>query len=302
MGQILIFIVQTGEIALGQGFDAVAFGHAFGCEKSCLSQEDGFHLKEVVAVLAHGLQGDVDGPLLESIAIDAEAEGAGQAEEVGRLPRAVEASRPLGDGKGLLFQPFRLQGGHPGVDGQLAQCRNNLVARGVEGGALKLVIVLLQSLGYGHHELRQVVAVLGKHVAVGLADHVEHHIIIGVVLVVSVDIPVTAFKVQLHVAHPQCVADAHLRIEEVRSCIAVVQSWVDDLHRPSVGGQQFSEWQHFVSPSVVKQFFHGFICLDVAKLMLFSVSHKYLSEKTTNMWHLFVQMGKKQYLLHAFFN
>ena len=64
----------------------------------------------------------------------------------------------------------------------------------------------------------------------------QHHIIIMVVLLMAVEIPVRRLVVYLHVSHPQRTVDLHLRVEEVGSCVAVVQSRINDLHVLSVGG------------------------------------------------------------------
>ena len=86
------------------------------------------------------------------------------------------------------------------------------------------------------HHLRQVFAVLREHVGIGLAHHMQHHIIIMWVAVVTMGIPVGRAQVQLHIAHPQRATDAHLRVEEVGSSVAVVQPWVNHLHLAAVGG------------------------------------------------------------------
>ena len=64
----------------------------------------------------------------------------------------------------------------------------------------------------------------------------QHNIIIMCIMVVTMLIPVTGPIVNLHIAYPQRAAYLHLGIEEVGAGIAVVQSWVNHLDRPSVGG------------------------------------------------------------------
>ena len=113
MSQIQILVAQFGKVAFVQGIFLVALGYGFQVQQSGLPHEDGFYLEQVVAVLAHGLQGDVTSPLLEGVAVDAEPVVAGQRREVGFFPRTASLTDPLLDGYGLLLQAFCLQGCHP---------------------------------------------------------------------------------------------------------------------------------------------------------------------------------------------
>ena len=75
-------------------------------------------------------------PLLEDFAVDAESVVAGQGNEIGILPRAIALFHPLADGLCLLFQPFCLQGCHPGMYHQARQFWYDLVAGWVTVGLL----------------------------------------------------------------------------------------------------------------------------------------------------------------------
>ena len=59
-------------------------------------------------MLADSTQGNMTGPLLEGIAIDAESIVACQRLEVGVLPRTIALFSTLADGDGFLFPSFRL--------------------------------------------------------------------------------------------------------------------------------------------------------------------------------------------------
>ena len=80
----------------------------------------------------------------------------------------------------------------------------------------------------------------------------EHHIVVGGIAVVPVVVPVGGLVVYLHVAHPQGAVHLHLGVEEVGSCIAVVQSGIYHLKPPVVGGVQLCLWEESVFPAVVQ--------------------------------------------------
>ena len=115
----------------------------------------------------------------------------------------------------------------------------------------KLLIVLFHAFGHLQDKLRQVVTFLAEHVGIGLAHHVQHHVVVARVAVVAMHVPVSRMHVNLHVAHPQRSAQAHLGIEEVGPGIAVVQARVDDLHLAAVGGMQRSQRQQLVFPDIM---------------------------------------------------
>ena len=90
------------------------------------------------------------------------------------------------------------------------------------------------------------------YVSVGYANHMKHDIIIMHVLMVTVQIPVASLVVDLHISHPQCSADLHLGIEEIRTAVAVVQSGIYDFHRPAVSGFKPLQRPHLMLPTVVQ--------------------------------------------------
>ena len=141
MGQILIFVTQFGEVAFIEGLLLIAFRNGLQLKKSSLPHEYGFNLEQVVTVLADSCQENMTPPFLKGVAIDAETVVAGQRDKVSRLPRAFSLTYPLFDGNGLLFQPLRLQGCHPSVNGQRCQVWNDAVA-GRIGVCLQLFFVV----------------------------------------------------------------------------------------------------------------------------------------------------------------
>ena len=103
MGQILVLVAQTGQVAVAEGALLAVLGHGVQLQKSGLSEEDGLYLEEVVAVVGHGVHGHVERPLLEGFAVDAEAVVTGQRDEVGILPRAVALLGTTADVVGLAL-------------------------------------------------------------------------------------------------------------------------------------------------------------------------------------------------------
>ena len=113
MGEICIFVFQAGEIAVVHGFLLVFLGNGVDVEQAGLSEEDGLHLEDVVAMMSHLVKRHVESPLFEGIPIDAETVVAGEGDEVSVLPRAVG---PLGTPCYVLrlaLKPFGLKSRHP---------------------------------------------------------------------------------------------------------------------------------------------------------------------------------------------
>jgi hypothetical protein len=54
MRQILVFVLQLGEIAILQGVSPMTLGDCLCLQETGLSQEDGFKLKQIVTMLADG--------------------------------------------------------------------------------------------------------------------------------------------------------------------------------------------------------------------------------------------------------
>ena len=87
--------------------------------------------------------------------------------------------------------------------------------------------------------------------------HVQDDVVIVRIAVVPVQEPVGRTVVYLYIAHPQRSADLHFRIEEIGTCIAVMQSGINDFHLLSVSGLEPRQRKHFVFPYVVEELFHN---------------------------------------------
>ena len=250
--QIAVFVTELGEVALVERFLLVILRHGLQLQQSGLSHEDCLDLEEVVTMMGDGRERNLLGPLLEHIAIDAKAIVSGEGDEVGILPGAVALLHPSTDRLCLLFQPFGLERSHPGMYHQPRQFWDDLVARRIAVCLQQLVIVFPDMFRYIELHLFDKLAVGVHHLCIQHACHVENHIIVTRILVMAVQIPVTGFVMDLHVAHPQRPADLHLRIEEVGTCIVVVQAGVNHFDGFTVARRQFLEREQFVSEHIVQ--------------------------------------------------
>ena len=100
--------------------------------------------------------------------------------------------------------------------------------------------------------LRQVVATFGHDIGIHHSRHVQDHVVVRRVGVVTMQKPVGRALVNLHIAHPHHAVDAHLSVEEVGSGVHVMQSGVYHLHAASVGSLQFGERQNTMLPYIVQ--------------------------------------------------
>ena len=80
----------------------------------------------------------------------------------------------------------------------------------------------------------------------------EDNIIIALVLIVAMQIPVARLVVDLHVAHPERLPYPDLRIEEVGTCVAIVQSRIDYLDSHAVARHQFPQREELVLPHIMQ--------------------------------------------------
>ena len=80
----------------------------------------------------------------------------------------------------------------------------------------------------------------------------EHRVVVVRITLMTMQEPVARLVVDLHITYPQCTTDFHLRIEEVRAGIKIMQTRVDDLHRLAVGGVQSLQRIELVLPAIVQ--------------------------------------------------
>ena len=88
------------------------------------------------------------------------------------------------------------------MDGQSGQVGNNTIAGWVGIGTQQFGIVVVDGLWNCQHQLGDKVATGGLHLTVGNTHDVQHHIIIVLIRLMSVDVPVARTVVHLHIAHP----------------------------------------------------------------------------------------------------
>ena len=63
--------------------------------------------------------------------------------------------------------------------------------------------------------------------------------------------PVGRLQVYLHISHPHGSCYAHLSIEEVGPCIAVLQSGVDNLNLLPFCGGKSGQWEELMLPYIM---------------------------------------------------
>ena len=84
----------------------------------------------------------------------------------------------------------------------------------------------------------------------------QDDIVVGIVVLMTMGIPVAGPLVYLHIAHPQRAVQFYLGIEEVGTAVApVVETGVDDLNLLPVSGCQSTGRQQAVFPYIVQQLF-----------------------------------------------
>ena len=258
MRQIEVFVTQLGKITLVQGVLLIVVRDGLQFEESGLSHEDGLYLEKVVAMVGYGRKRQSTCPEFEGIVVDTKAVVTRKGDEVGILPRAVTEFHALSDGLRLLLQSLRLQGSHPGMNHQSRKIRNHLVTRRVGVRLLQLLIMLPDIVGHVELHLFEKLSVGIHHLCIENGSHVENHVGVVLVLVVTVQIPVTRLVVDLHIPHPQGSVDSHLRIEEVGTCVAVVQSRVNHFDVLSVARFQSPQREQLVLPHIMQQLLHSF--------------------------------------------
>ena len=79
----------------------------------------------------------------------------------------------------------------------------------------------------------------------------EDDIVVSCIKVMAVTLPVAGAQMYLDIPSPQSATDAHLGIDEVGTCIGVMQTRVYDLKRLAVGCGQRLQREQAVAPDIV---------------------------------------------------
>ena len=208
--------------------------------------------------MVHDMRRNALRPLLEGLAVDAEAVVMGQGDEICRFPGAVAAVQPLQDGGRLLFEPLGLEDAHPCVKGDLRKT-------GDGSSAWRIAVFCEQDAVVGGHggryveaHLRHLVSARGVDVGVGRGSHVQDHVVIVRVVVVSVGVPVGRSLMDLHVSHPERAPDLNLGVEEVGTRVGVLQARVDHFDGLARDGHELRQRKELVPPTVLQECFHAF--------------------------------------------
>ena len=74
VGHVSVFVAQSVEIALFVSRFPITLRQTVFFEQSGLPHEDGFNLKDIIAVVSHLVKRYVERPLLECVTVSAESE------------------------------------------------------------------------------------------------------------------------------------------------------------------------------------------------------------------------------------
>ena len=262
MSEIFVFILNLGEISVVESRCLVFIRNGIDVEQSSLSEEYRLHLEDVVAVVGHLIERHIECPMLESIAVDTKAIVAREGDEIRILPRPVGSLGSAGNGLRLVFKSLGLQCRHPRMNGERGEVGHKSIARRIGVGGEQFLVVERHRHRDGKFDLGYKLPPTVGDVAVVVLHHMQHNVVVGGVGVVPVPKPVLRVFVYLHIAHPHRLANAQFGVEEVGPRIAVMQSGVDNLHIPAIGGGKVGEGQYLVFPHVLQQLFH---CLNDSK-------------------------------------
>ena len=210
-------------------------------------------------MVSHLIERHIECPMLESVAVDTKAIVASEGDEICIFPRPVDSRCALGNVLRLALQALGLQRSHPRMDGERGEGGHKAIARRIGVGGKQFLVVERHRHRDGKFDLGYKLPSAVGDIAVVVLHHMQHNVVVGRVGVVTMPIPVLRMFVYLHIAHPHRLANAQFGIEEVGPRIAVMQSRVNHLHIPAVGGGKVGKGQHLVFPHVLQQLFHRLI-------------------------------------------
>ena len=251
MAQKLIFALQLKKV-----FIAASTFNPLIRQEAGLSHEKRFHLHQIVAMLTHCHERHRKGPLLKGIAVYAKPESTCKGHEKGMFQVAFGTLQIVCNAQRLLFQTFHTERTEPGMSLEQGQMRNNAIAGGIFFFSHQFLVILPHIVGDAQLQLRHPFATLGKHIALEALNHMENHVLIGLIAIVTVTIPVGTLLVYFHIAHPQHAIELYFCIEKVGTGIVIVQAHIDYLDRAAIVGDETRWRKEFVFPNVVKRQFH----------------------------------------------
>ena len=135
---------------------------------------------------------------------------------------------------------------------QSRQVWDHLITRRIAVCLLQFVVVIPHRVRHIELHLTDKLTVGVHHLRIEHPSHMQDHIIIGLVFVVAMQIPVRGLVVDLYITHPQRTPDLHLRIEEVRPCVVVMQPSVNHFDGITVACLQFLQGEQFVLKHIMQ--------------------------------------------------
>ena len=141
-------------------------------------------------MVRHLHEGQLCRPLLERLAVDAEAEAARYGGEESLLPRPACRPDTLLYGCTLVGEALCSECAHPRMYGKPRQLHHRFAARRIVVGSQETAVVLHDIRRNVQLHLRRARAVDGHYVGIYHRCHVQHYIVIRRILVVRVHEPV----------------------------------------------------------------------------------------------------------------
>ena len=96
----------------------------------------------------------------------------------------------MGDGTCLLLQSLRLEGAHPTMHRQTRKPGDDFVAGWIAVGVKQFLILVGNILGHCNTQLWWGIPVVSLYHRVDITTHMQHHIVVGGIMVMAMDIPV----------------------------------------------------------------------------------------------------------------
>ena len=122
----------------------------------------------------------------------------------------------------------------------------------------ELFVTLTDALWNVELDLRKCLSFLRHDLSVDFSHDMKDDAVVGRVTFVVVSVPVRRAEMHLHIARPNRSSQSNLRIEEVRTLVVIVQTWVDDLQLLPILRCEWLKRQYLVLPYVVQQPFHTY--------------------------------------------
>ena len=140
--------------------------------------------------MGHLIERHIECPMLESVAVDTKAIVASEGDEIRILPRPVGPLGAAGYILRLALQALRLQCRHPRMDSERGEVGHKSIARRIGVGGEQFLVVERHRHRDGKFDLGYKLPPAVGDIAVVVLHHMQHHVVVGGVGVVTMSKPV----------------------------------------------------------------------------------------------------------------